>query len=370
MSGAVSSSAPLHDAGGVIIGGVSVFQDISLIAQMERRQAEILAQSEAALRRLQAVQAVTDTALAHLPAQALLQQLLARVAQTLSVDNAALLLVSEDAESLVVHVARGVEEAQVGEVLIPIGEGIAGRIAATRRHLIVDDVRSVDVANPLLQQTARSLVGVPVLLQDRLLGVLHAESAVPRRFTTEDVEVLQFVAERIGLVVDNSRLFGELRQRSADLVLERDQLARILEVLPVGGVIYDADARIVAINGAAQTLVGATATAALVGEHNVDPTSTPTGRLLFNVLAAIAQFETGIRAMCGGSTCTLRQPPYGRVITSLPPHATGSGTQKQQASRAVRRKPTRVDRDIPVASPSMGATRAWRGRTLGSTSTV
>ena len=59
----------LHNAGGVIIGGVSVFQDISLIARMERRQAEILAQSEAALRRLQAVQAVTDTALAHLPAQ-------------------------------------------------------------------------------------------------------------------------------------------------------------------------------------------------------------------------------------------------------------------------------------------------------------
>jgi signal transduction histidine kinase/putative methionine-R-sulfoxide reductase with GAF domain len=237
---------------------------------LEQHRSQLLARTEAALHRLQAVQAVTDTALAHLPAQDLLQQLLARLAQALAVDNAALLLASEDGKSLVVYMARGAEEAQVGDLLIPIGQGIAGRIAESRQPLIVDDVSATEVANALLRETARSLAGVPVMVRDRLLGVLHADSTVPRHFTDEDIEVLQLVAERIALVIENARLYAEERQRSADLVAERDRLERILAALPVGVVIHDAGAQISVINGAAQALIGAAADPVVPRERQAD----------------------------------------------------------------------------------------------------
>src|SRR5919201_2074728 len=108
--------------------------------------------AEAVTRRLQALQAVTDTALAHLGSDNLLQQLLDRVTQVLAVDNTVILLLDETGQELVVHMAHGPEEHVAGQVRVPIGQGIAGRIAASREQLIVDDLRTVEVVNPLLQE--------------------------------------------------------------------------------------------------------------------------------------------------------------------------------------------------------------------------
>jgi signal transduction histidine kinase/putative methionine-R-sulfoxide reductase with GAF domain len=260
------NSTRLTGPTGAQVGVVSVCQEISAIRDLEQEREQLLAETETALQRLQAVQAITDTALAHLPAQDLLRQLVARVSQVLGVDNAALLLVTEDGRSLVVYLALGAEEAQEGECIVPIGQGIAGRVAASRQPLIVDDLRCADVANVQLRDSARSLAAVPVLVQDRLVGVLHADSTCTGRFTVEELEVLQLVAERIGLVVENGHLYAEARQRSADLAMERDRLQRILNVLPEGIVVYDADARVVAVNPAAEALLGMD----VVGEKRSD----------------------------------------------------------------------------------------------------
>lgn len=240
----------------VVLAGLSESRRRQLVEVHAARE-RVLARAEAALRRLEAVQAVMDTALAHLPAQDLLRQLLARVATALGADNAALLLVTEDGRSLVVYLAHGVVEDQEGAVIVPIGQGIAGRIAASGQPLIVDDVSSADISNVRLLAAVRSLAGVPVMAQDRLVGVLHADSTSARRFTAEDLEVLRLVAERIGLVVENGRLYAEAQQHSADLATERDRLRRILHVLPEAVIIFDADARVGAQNPAAITLFGA-----------------------------------------------------------------------------------------------------------------
>ena len=226
----------------------------------------LLVQAEVALHRLQAVQAVTDTALTHLPAQDLLRQLVTRVAQALSVDNAALLLVTEDGNSLVVYLAYGSEAEREGDLVVPIGQGIAGRIAASRRPLIVTDASNADVSNVQISAMARSLAGVPVMVQDHLLGVLHVDSTVARRFTTEDIEVLQLVAERIALVIENARLFSVEQQRSADLIAERDRLQRVLDVLPEAVVLFDASSRILAMNPVAEALFGMN----IAGEKRAD----------------------------------------------------------------------------------------------------
>src|SRR5262249_33919097 len=98
---------------------------------------------EAALGRLEARQDVSDAALAQLDRPALLRQLLDRIAAALRADNAAILLLDEAERVLTVHVARGRQEKQVGNVHVPVGQGVAGRIAATRQPLIVEDLRSV-----------------------------------------------------------------------------------------------------------------------------------------------------------------------------------------------------------------------------------
>src|SRR5436190_1325841 len=89
----------------------------------------VLAEAEAARARLQAMLFVTDAALTHLGLDELVRELLRRITAVLQADNAAILLLDDASQQLVVHLARGPEEAVAGQMRVPVGQGVAGRIA-------------------------------------------------------------------------------------------------------------------------------------------------------------------------------------------------------------------------------------------------
>ena len=214
------------------------------------------ADAEAALRRLQAMQAISDVALAHLSTRDLLQELLTRLTEVLGVDNSAILIPSGDGRHLVLHLARGPEEQIAGQVCVPIGEGIAGTIAATRRSLVVDDLDMVEVANPFLKQTIRSLMGVPLVVENRLIGVLHAGTVAPRHFTEDDVQLLRLVGDRIGLALDNARLYEEEQRLHAQAARQAGELEAIFEAITDGIFVFGQMGEVWRWNVAARDLLG------------------------------------------------------------------------------------------------------------------
>ncbi|MEA2280164.1 MAG: hypothetical protein QOK21_771, partial [Solirubrobacteraceae bacterium] len=124
---------------------------------------------------LESLQRVTDAALAYLPEEELLQELLRRISDILSVDTVAILLLEGD--TLHARAAKGIEEEVEQGVRIPLGRGFAGRVAAERRPITILDVDHADILNPILRQKGiKSLLGVPLLVQGRVIGVLHVGS--------------------------------------------------------------------------------------------------------------------------------------------------------------------------------------------------
>jgi signal transduction histidine kinase/ActR/RegA family two-component response regulator len=152
------------------------------------------------------LQAVTDSTLGRFALEDLLREMLRRVRELLEADWAVILLLTEDGKSLAVRAAIGAEEDTMG-LRIPIGEGIAGSIAERRAPLIVDDLAAVNVVNPILRQRARSLIGAPLIVEERLIGVIHADTILPRRFNESDLRLLQLAADRIALAIDQTRLY-------------------------------------------------------------------------------------------------------------------------------------------------------------------
>ena len=102
--------------------------------------------------RLEHVQAVTDAALAYLELDELLAVLLPRIRTILNADTCAVLLLDVDANELVARAAIGIEEEVERGVRIPVGRGFAGRVAAKRRPVVLDDVDHADVLNPILRE--------------------------------------------------------------------------------------------------------------------------------------------------------------------------------------------------------------------------
>jgi serine phosphatase RsbU (regulator of sigma subunit) len=165
---------------------------------------------------------VADPALAYLSVEELLGELLDRVRGLLEADTAAILLLDADRRMLVARAARGIEEEVRQGVAIPVGRGFAGRIAAQGRPIAIEDVDGADILNPILRlKGIRSLLGVPLLIEGRVIGVLHVGTLVHRRFEEADVRLLQTAADRAAVAIERAEVS---EQRSMTEGLQRHLL--------------------------------------------------------------------------------------------------------------------------------------------------
>jgi GAF domain-containing protein/anti-sigma regulatory factor (Ser/Thr protein kinase) len=179
---------------------------------------------------------LSDPGLSDLPLGALLRELLVRIEDLLGVNTVAILLIDEERQSLVARAARGLEEEVERGVRIPIGKGFAGRIAAERAPIYIADANHADILNPILREKGvRSLLGVPLIVEGEVIGVLHVGSLEPREFTNEDAGVLQLAAARIAPAIERARLFDALEhEHKLAVALQRSLLPeRLPEIVGV-----------------------------------------------------------------------------------------------------------------------------------------
>jgi len=186
--------------------------------------------AEAYGERLRRLQALTDSDLARLGVDDLLDVVLERVRDLLSVDTGAVLLLDPSGAYLVATSALGLEEETRQGVRIPVGRGFAGRVAQERRAVTIPEVDHGNVLNPILREKGiRSLLGVPLCVGDDVIGVLHVGTLAPRAFTDDDAELLQLAADRIALA---TRARMTVAERAAASALQRSLLPGLLPDVP------------------------------------------------------------------------------------------------------------------------------------------
>jgi len=156
--------------------------------------------------RLRVLEAVTDSTLHHLDLDMIFDVLLPRVRNVFEVDTVTVLLTEVGGKHLVARAAAGLEEEVFQGVRVPVGTGFAGRVAQHRKPLQIALVDESTVINPLLwRRGLRVLLGVPMVAHGGLTGVLHIGSTTPRRFTDEEVDLLQLVADRLAIATHAHR---------------------------------------------------------------------------------------------------------------------------------------------------------------------
>ena len=179
----------------------------------------------------------SDPALSELPLDQLLDELLVRVQEALGVDTVAILLFDAETNELVARAAKGIEEEVEQGVRIPVGGGFAGRIAGERVAIFIADVDHADILNPILREKRiHSLLGVPLIVEGNLIGVLHVGSLTSREFGQADLAVLQLAAARAAPAIERATLFAALEhEHSVSMVLQRSLLPkRLADVAGVG----------------------------------------------------------------------------------------------------------------------------------------
>ena len=167
--------------------------------------------------------AVTDESL-----ELLYEEAMVGIRDTLDADSVAFLLASESGKELVARASVGLGEKGTVGLRIEAGEGLAGRVLASKKPLVVDDLDQVTLAWPTLHdQGMRSVVAVPIISDNGVLGVLHAGSRELAHFTSADAELLESLADRVALALERVQLM-EHHRRLADLGSFLAATARIM----------------------------------------------------------------------------------------------------------------------------------------------
>jgi PAS domain S-box-containing protein len=225
-----------HDADGNARGGIWQVVDITERRRAELERAERMreqaarAEAEAVADTIQKIQRVTDAALEHLAMDDLLRELATGIGDILAVESATIFLLESGEEHLTVGATYGLGTDDRGNVQIPVGETFVGRIAAERRPAALDGPAAA-LPDPLLEgKGVRALLGVPLVVEGRVSGVIQVATTAERSFTKEDESLLQLVADRAALAIEHARLYA--RELGIVEILQRSLLPESLPQVP------------------------------------------------------------------------------------------------------------------------------------------
>ena len=198
-------------------------------------------QPSSLIRHLQVLRAVNEAVSRSLDLNEVLQRSLAALTHVTGHEISSLHLISADGNSLLLRGDRGLsDELRRVNVELPMGEGLIGRVALTGQARRVDDVGVTDDLLPAARAVVttdgiRGFVCVPIRARHRILGTLSLGRQTEDRFTDEEVALLECVADRIGLALDNARLYGEINRQLDDLRRAQIEVVKAERLSAVNG---------------------------------------------------------------------------------------------------------------------------------------
>jgi signal transduction histidine kinase len=135
----------------------------------------------------------------------------------------AIALLDEESQELVIEAAAGIDPKWVHKARMKVGEGISGQAVNERRPIYVQD--TLDHPDFLFfDEVLRSLIAVPLMSRDKVIGALTVDSATPKAFDESDIQLMTIAAAQVSTAFANARLFEEAEDRAAKLAVAYEEL--------------------------------------------------------------------------------------------------------------------------------------------------
>ena len=141
----------------------------------------------------------------------------------------AILLVNDRTNELRMRFQTG-HSPEVERMRIKVGKGIVGQSAITRSSILVQDVSTIDNyidANP----NVKSELAVPLIVKNRVIGVIDLQSELPAYFTEEHKRLLELTASRVSIAVENARLYTRVSRQAQTLAVLNEISREITSIL-------------------------------------------------------------------------------------------------------------------------------------------
>jgi phosphoserine phosphatase RsbU/P len=144
----------------------------------------------------------------------------------------AILLLNEKTQDLRIRFQIGYTHEVAERVRVKVGEGVTGVAAQRREPILVADV-SKDPRYISAIPSVRSELAVPLIIKNRLIGVIDIESPRPKHFTEEHKRLLTLIASRMAVGIENARLYTRTTRQARTLVILNEIARELTSILNV-----------------------------------------------------------------------------------------------------------------------------------------
>jgi GAF domain-containing protein/CheY-like chemotaxis protein len=199
---------------------LTLLQGVALQVGLAVARAALFAETQQKSRRLETLARLAQGLSATLSGEQVLQRVVDAAAELLDCSIARLWLLDEDGRRLALGASAGPLAMLEGERTMAVGEGLVGLVAARGEPVTMSDVPG----DPRVRNTARlrtegvaSAASVPVRIGSRMLGALVVASRERHEYATEELALLQLLADQAAIAIDNARLFFDEQTRRAYL---------------------------------------------------------------------------------------------------------------------------------------------------------
>jgi two-component system NtrC family sensor kinase len=185
--------------------------------------------------------------------------------EVLEVQSCGLFTLDATSGQLIATASLDLPPEDLAAIRLRVGEGITGVAVKERRPVQTTDLyRDPRVAYP--QSGLRSMLAAPLIVGDQAIGALTVLRTDVHHFTAEEESLVSAFADQAAMALEHARLFSSVRTyserleamvaaRTHELDEEKRFVEVVLETMPLGLFVLDAELRVISVNREGATLV-------------------------------------------------------------------------------------------------------------------
>lgn len=164
---------------------------------------------------------IIRTVWSELDLDAVLKSIVSVVRKYTSADSVLLYLYDKEKKKLFLSASADGSESQKAQVVLALGEGITGWVAANRETVVVDEKSYEDPRFKFIpgleEDTYEAFLSVPLIHRNELIGVLNVQRKEPWKHRESEIRLIESIAAQTAGAIVNARMYNELKAKAESL---------------------------------------------------------------------------------------------------------------------------------------------------------
>jgi signal transduction protein with GAF and PtsI domain len=143
----------------------------------------------------------------------ILQLIVTTTAQVMESKICSIMLLDEKKQELIIASTQSLSKEYLTKKNLKVGQSISGRVVKEKKPIFVLDVTKESgymYPNVAKKEGLVSMLGVPMMIKDRVIGVINSYTQHPYKFSEEEIGILQAIANQAAVAIENTRLDQEI----------------------------------------------------------------------------------------------------------------------------------------------------------------